>query len=100
MGAFGSTEEGRLVIDSSVESKKERGVREVVSSGTAAPSDGMIEFRLGAAEDGHDVESLWCWMTCETARRFCDRLHNMLQYHEKMGKRNVYVQSGFDSPFS
>jgi len=75
-----------IQIISDIESKTERGYREILSSGVNAPSDGMIEFQLKVAEG----EYVTLWATCERARVFCDMLHDMLRHHEEMGPRNTY----------
>jgi len=76
-----------IKINSDVESKRKRGYCEVVFSGVATPSDGMIEFSLHAP-NGEDHKF---WMTCEKARTLCKMLNDALLYHEEFGAMNVYA---------
>ena len=76
-----------LRIISDRENKNERGYQEVTGVSVAMPSDGMIEIPLKIA--GGEYVKLW--MTCKSAREFCDMLNNSLLYHEEFGEQNVYV---------
>ena len=83
---YSFTNEGKVVIHSSVESKREQGYREASSHTIYPPSDGMIEFHMNLAEG----ECIKLWMTCETARNFCNAFHHAIRHHEEMGVRNTY----------